>query len=57
MKNLRGTRATKLPLTIFFLVGLGQYDSLGEYCSPHIASCVFLVLIFRFIHIFDFKKN
>ena len=24
-------------------MGLGQYDSLGEYCGPHTASSVFLV--------------
>ena len=23
---------------------LGQYDSLGEYCDPHTASSVFLIL-------------
>ena len=27
-------------------MGLGQYDSLGEYCGPHTASSVFLALIF-----------
>ena len=27
-------------------VGLGQYDSRGEYCDPHTASSVFLILIF-----------
>ena len=26
-------------------MGLGQYNSLGEYCSPHAASFVFLILI------------
>ena len=26
-------------------MGLGQYDSLGEYCGPHTASSVFLILI------------
>ena len=24
--------------------GLGQYNSLGEYCDPHTASSVFLIL-------------
>ena len=24
-------------------MGLGQYDSLGEYCGPHTASSVFLI--------------
>ena len=27
-------------------IGLGQYDSLGEYCNPHTASSVFLILLF-----------
>ena len=27
-------------------MGLGQYNSLGEYCGPHTASAVFLILIF-----------
>ena len=26
-------------------MGLGQYDSLMEYCGPHTASFVFLILI------------
>ena len=26
-------------------MGLGQYDGLGEYCGPHTASSVFLLLI------------
>ena len=26
-------------------MGLGQYDSIGEYCVPHTASEVFLVLV------------
>ena len=26
-------------------MGLGQYKSLGEYCDPHTASSVFLILI------------
>ena len=26
-------------------MGLGQYDNLGEYCGPHTASSVFLILI------------
>ena len=25
---------------------LGQYDCLGEYCGPHTASSVFLILVF-----------
>ena len=24
-------------------IGLGQYDSLGKYCSPHTASLAFLI--------------
>ena len=28
-------------------MGLGQYNSLGEYCDPHTASSVFLILIFK----------
>ena len=27
-------------------MGLGQYNSLGEYCGPHTASSVFLILVF-----------
>ena len=27
-------------------MGLSQYDSLGEYCGPHAASSVFLILLF-----------
>ena len=26
-------------------MGLGQFDSLGEYCGPHTASSVFLILL------------
>ena len=26
-------------------MGLGQYNSLGEYCDPHTASSVFLILV------------
>ena len=26
-------------------MGLGQYDSLGEYCGPHTASSVFLIIM------------
>ena len=26
-------------------MGLGQYDDLGEYCFPHTASSVFLILV------------
>ena len=26
-------------------MGLGQYDSLGEYCDPHTASSVLLILV------------
>ena len=25
-------------------MGIGQYNSLGEYCAPHTASSVFLIL-------------
>ena len=27
-------------------MGLGQYDGHGEYCSPHTASSVFLIVMF-----------
>ena len=30
-------------------MGLGQYNSLGEYCGPHTASSVFLILILQVI--------
>ena len=30
---------------VFRPMGLGQYDSLGEYCGPHTASSVFLILV------------
>ena len=26
-------------------MGLGQYNSIGEYCGPHNASSVFLILV------------
>ena len=32
-------------LDIIISTGLGQYNSLGEYCGPHTASSVFLILI------------
>ena len=32
-------------------MGLGQYDGLGEYCGPHTASSVFLILLPNSIHI------
>ena len=28
------------------IMSLGQYNSLGEYCGPHTASCVFLILLY-----------
>ena len=28
-------------------MGFGQYNSLGEYCDPHTASSVFLILVYR----------
>ena len=31
-------------------MGLGQYDSLEEYCSPHTASSVFIILVFQHPH-------
>ena len=31
-------------------MGVGQYDSLGEYCGPHTASSVFLIIILRLIY-------
>ena len=27
-------------------MGLGQYNSIGEYCGPHTASSVFLILLY-----------
>ena len=27
-------------------MGLGQYDSLGEYCGPHTPSSVFLISLY-----------
>ena len=33
------------PLYCLHPMGLGQYDSLGEYCGPHTASSVFPTLI------------
>ena len=29
-------------------MGLGQYDSLGEYCGPHTASSEFLILVWPY---------
>ena len=34
-------------------MGLGQYNSLGEYCVPHTASSVFLILIFNEGELFE----
>ena len=31
-------------------MGLGQYDSLGEYCGPRTASTVFLILVIIFYY-------
>ena len=42
-------RATIHPLAIYIdrgPMGIGQYNSLGEYCGPHTASSVFLILVF-----------
>ena len=36
-------------------MGLGQYVSLGEYCGPHTASSVFLILLL-FDAVGDFEK-
>ena len=34
-------------------MGLGQYNSIGEYCGPHTASSVFLISIFTYSqHVF-----
>ena len=30
---------------VFRPTGFGQYHSLGEYCGPHTASSVFLILV------------
>ena len=49
MKHLRGrTQVTILPLAIILSspMGLGQYNSLGEYCDPHTASPVFLIIVY-----------
>ena len=45
-KHLRGSiEATILPGSIILTVyNIGQYDGLGEYCGPHTASSVFLIL-------------
>ena len=31
-------------------MGLGQYDSLGEYCGPHTVFSVFLILVVLTTH-------
>ena len=36
-------------------MGLGQYNSLGEYCGPHTASSVFLILVHYILH-WDHRK-
>ena len=36
-------------------MGLGQFNSLGEYCDPHTAYSVFLILILRII--LDVQKH
>ena len=46
MKHLRGsTLATIHPLAIILAAPLGQCNSLGDYCGPHIASSLFLILV------------
>ena len=54
-KHLRGsTQATIHPLAIILplsSMGLGQYNSIGEYCDPQTASCVFLTFIFTSIDV------
>ena len=33
-------------------MGLGQYDILGEYCVPHTASSVFLILLYMSLKLY-----
>ena len=37
-------------------MGLGQFNGLGEYCGPHIASSMFLIVIFGTRLIVDTKS-
>ena len=49
-KHHRGSsQATILPMAIILMrpIGLGQYDSVGEYCDPYTASSVFLISLFK----------
>ena len=32
-------------------MGLGQYDSLGEYCGSHTASSVFLISLYYYVYV------
>ena len=46
-KHLRGSTSVKTlgSHTDRGPIGFGQYDDLGEYCDPHAASSVFLIII------------
>ena len=37
------------------LVGVGQYNSIGEYCGPHTASSVFLILVWVLVSIITYR--
>ena len=36
--------------------GLGQYDGLGEYCCPHTAPSVFLIIISMCAHLLTLRS-
>ena len=38
-------------------MGLGWHDSIGEYCGPHTASSVFLILVLRSCFIFYYTRG
>ena len=47
IKKYAGPNTPIGPHTDHGSVGLGQYNNLGEYCGPHTASSVFLILLLR----------
>ena len=61
-KHLRGSTQYNTPLgrhTDRSPMGLGQYNSasLGEYCDPHTASSVFLILVYQEVFIRGLSKE
>ena len=38
-------------------MGLGQYNNLVEYCGPHTASSVFLILVFHTVYTHSYCRE